>query len=149
MKNKIIILLLLLSVLSIGCSKRKIEKIYLDEEYYGQDGFAEVTSDDVNNLEGNYILFVYNNYCALTIPCDEIFKEFTSQSKISVLSIQFKEFKETYLYKTVKYAPSIIVVEDKEINAYLDAESDEDIDKYQDVEVFTKWISNYIYLNKK
>ena len=32
--------------------------------------------------------------------------------------------------------------------AYLDAEKDDDLDKYQDLDEFTKWIEKYIYSEK-
>lgn len=52
--------------------------------------------------------------------------------------------KKTYLYKKVKYAPSVIIVKKQKIIAYLDAEKDEDMDKYQDEKEFEKWLKKYI-----
>ena len=49
----------------------------------------------------------------------------------------------------MKYAPSIIIVKDKEIVSYLDANSDEDLDKYQDEEAFESYLNKYIYFNDK
>mgnify|MGYP000092232876 FL=1 len=68
---------------------------------------------------------------------------------IDFISISFDKFKSTYLYETVKYAPSIIIVKDKEIVSYLDANSDEDLDKYQDEEAFESYLNKYIYFNDK
>ena len=60
----------------------------------------------------------------------------------------FDEFKDTYLYDTVKYAPSVIIVHKGKVVAYLDAENDDDLKKYQDTLEFKDWLSNYIYLEK-
>ena len=70
------------------------------------------------------------------------------KNNIAFVSIPFAEFKSTNYYNTVKYAPSIIVIKKGKIVDYLDADSDEDIIKYQDVEAFESWISQYIYLEK-
>ena len=68
---------------------------------------------------------------------------------ISIISIPFAEFKKTIFYKKVKYAPTIIIINKGKIIAYLDANSDKDLKKYQDINEFEKWIDNYIYLKLK
>ena len=124
-------------------------KIYLSNKYYNEGSFIKVKSDDLNNLENeNYILFTYNNYCNMSIPCEDIFKEFMEKYKINFLSMPFDEFKKTKFYKKVKYAPSVIVVKKGSIVTYLDANSDDDLDRYQDVNEFKKWLDNYIYFSK-
>ena len=81
-------------------------------------------------------------------PCEEVFQKFMKKYKIDFLYMKFEEFRNTSFYKTVKYAPSIIVVKKGTIVAYLDAESDEDLNKYQNVDKFEKWLNNYIYFSK-
>ncbi len=124
-------------------------KIYLSNKYYNDGNFIKVKSDDLNNLENeNYILFTYNNYCNMSKPCEDIFKEFMEKYKINFLSMPFDEFKKNDFYKKVKYAPSVIVVKKGKIVAYLDANSDDDLVKYQDVNEFEKWLDNYVYFSK-
>ena len=94
------------------------------------------------------MLFTYNNFCSLPISCEKIFKSFASDYKIDFLSMPFSEFKNTYLYDTVKYAPSVLIVENNKIIAYLDANKDDDLEKYQDVNKFKDWINNYINISK-
>lgn len=124
-------------------------KIYLSNKYYNDGNFIKVKSDDLNNLENeNYILFTYNNYCNMSKPCEDIFKEFMEKYKINFLSMPFDEFKKNDFYKKVKYAPSVIIVKKGKIVAYLDANSDDDLVKYQDVNEFEKWLDNYVYFSK-
>ena len=68
--------------------------------------------------------------------------------KIDFLSISFEEFKTTKFYQTIKYAPSVLVVEQGNIVAYLNANSDDDLEKYQDTNKFEEWLNNYIYFSK-
>ena len=65
---------------------------------------------------------------------------------LSQFLLSFLPFYLILIYQKVKYAPSIIIVRDGHIVDYLDANSDDDLDKYQDVNEFEKWISKYIYL---
>ncbi len=67
---------------------------------------------------------------------------------IDFIKIPFSEFKKTNYYETIKYAPSIIIIKNKEIIAYLDANDDKDLNKYQKLEEFESWMDNYIYFGK-
>ena len=150
MKKIIIITIVFILVLTGSILLFKDDKqIYLDDKYYNEGKFIEVTSNDLNNISSsNFVIFTYNNYCNFEVPCDKIFQEFMTKHKIDFLSISFEEFKNTSYHKEVKYAPSIIIVKDKKIIKYLDAEKDEDIERYQDVNKFEQWIEKYVNLKK-
>ena len=147
MKKKLVLLLLIVFVLC-GCNKNTDSKIYLEDKYYNGSEYIKIKSNEISKKE-KFVLFTYNNYCSLQVPCEDVFEEFMKKYDIAFLSIPFEEFKDTYLYNKVKYGPSVIVVNDGKIVAYLDANKDEDIEKYQDVDKFKEWISNYIYLEKE
>lgn len=155
MKKKIIILIscvfivIIISILSILILNKKEDKFYLDDKFYNNGEFIKVTSDEFNKLDKkNYVLFTYNNFCHLQVPCDQIFLKVMKKYKIDFISMEYVEYKNTFLHDTVKYAPTIIIVKDGKIVSYLDSEKDSDLDKYQDVEVFDNWISQYIYTQK-
>ena len=144
---KKILLFLVCVFLLTSCSDNK--KYYLSNEFYNEGNFVKVDSDEINQYSNKtYLLFTYNNYCSLPIPCDKIFLEVAKKYNISILSMPFSEFKKTVFYDTVKYAPSIIIVDKSKVIKYLDANKDEDLEKYQDVDKFEKWLNEYIYLEK-
>lgn len=142
---------MLIVFLFVGCNKNEQNnKVYLDKEFYNSNEFIAITRTEVEELKNTksvYVLYTYNNYCSLPIPCEDIFKNFMEKYNISFYSIPYSEFKETYLNDTVKYAPSIIIVENGEIIDYLDANSDADYDYYQDLNKFTVWMEKYLYLS--
>lgn len=153
MKNKksiiivivIIISIIILTFLGYICKK---EKFYLEDNYYTYD-MKKVSYNDINKLEKekkSFILFTYNPYCSLKIPCDKIFEEYAKNKNITILTIPFDKFKKTEYYKTVKYAPSVIIINKGKIITYLDAEKDKDIKLYQDTNKFGNWIEKYIKL---
>lgn len=147
MLKKILLFVVCMCLLT-SCSGNK--KIYLSNEFYSEGNFKEINNDYSINQYNNktYLLFTYNNYCSLPIPCDKIFLEVAKKNNISILSMPFSEFKKTVFYDTVKYAPSIIIVDEGKVIKYLDANKDEDLEKYQDVDKFEKWLNENIYLKK-
>jgi len=142
--------IILLSLVLCGCKDTHAPtngKVKLDDKYYGSGGFIESSKDEIENLlnkKESFILFTYNNFCTLPFPCEKIFEEYMTNNKVRFLSLPFSEFKEVSLYKTIKYAPTVIVINEGKIESYLDAESDDDFNKYQDVTEFGKWIDEFI-----
>lgn len=141
------ILIFILIIFTVGCSKNNNEKIYLEEKYYEESKFTPISINDLK--KENYVVYIYNNYCSLKIPCDTIFKKVMDKYNLTFLSLPFEETKKTFIYSKVKYAPSIVVISSNKIVAYLDVNSDEDYSKYQNEKDFEKWLSKYIYLEKK
>ena len=149
MNKKIIyiVIVLVLIIVVFLFFKFRNTKIYLDNSFYNEGNFIEVSDDDLNNIKSkNYVLFTYNNFCSFSVPCEEVFEEFMKKYKIDFLKIKFEKFKNTKYYKSVKYGPSVLVIKNNKIVSYLDAEKDEDIKKYENSDEFEKWIKNYIYL---
>ena len=149
-KKLSLIVIIILLITGCGTSKKYDgEKVLLDDEYYNTGEFIDIKSDYFNDKSHkNYVLYVHNVFCSLKIPCENIFQEFMTNNKIDFLSINIDEFKKTKFYNNVRLAPSIIIVKDNDIVAYLHADSDDDLAKYQDVQEFEKWINNYIIFSK-
>jgi hypothetical protein len=156
MKKKTIIILIGLIIVFLGIyfilnTFSTKEKIYLSDKYYNTiDKYVDIDSEDIINLNNdNYLLFIYNNFCIFSVPCDVIFEEFMEKYNISILHITFDEFKKTNYYKKIKFAPSIAIINNGKIIDYLKADSDDDVIKYQDVDEFEKWLDKYIYFTNK
>lgn len=147
--KKIFLVICIIMLFICGCEKENNNsKFYLDNKYYKDGKYIKIDESDIKKNKGSYVLFTYNSFCTLAVPCEDVFEDFMKENNIRFLSIPFDEFKDTYLYDTVKYAPSIIVVHNGEVVAYLDANNDDDLSKYQDTLEFKNWLSKYIYLEK-
>ena len=147
--SKKIVLILIITFFITGCINNKTEKVYLTDKYYNKGELITVNKTDIENLTNEtYVVYTYNNFCNLPIHCETIFKKVMEKYHLDFLAIPYSEFKDTFIHETVSYAPSIIIVHNKDIIAYLDANKDSDMDKYQDAIEFENWINNYIYLNK-
>ena len=155
MKNKIgfiialiIFIVIIICVLIFGSTNGRF---YLEDKYYNDKGLVELSSKQVNELVKNkksFILFSYNNYCSFSKPCTDVFENVSKDKGVEILQIPFDHFKKTSLYKKVKYAPSVMIIKNGKIVDYLDAESDDDKDLYQDEDKFYRWLKKYIYFEK-
>lgn len=147
----VIIPLLLIGIITFVLMNNKSEKFSLEDKYYGTGEFIDVSNSELENIiknKENFLLYTYNNYCSLPIPCDSIFGSVMKEYGFNILQIKFSDFKETNLYKKVKLAPSVLIFKDGKLIEFLDAESDNDLKKYQDKEEFKNWLNNYIELKK-
>ena len=146
--KKIVLLIAIFFLFWCACNKQ--EKFYLNKNYYNKGEYISVDSRGLENIKNNsMIIYTYNNFCNLPIHCENIFKEFMDKYQIDFISIPFAEFKKTSFYQDVSFAPSIVIVNKGKIVDYLKADSDNDYDKYQNTDVFEKWLSDYIYFSKK
>ena len=154
MNKKIIIITIVLTILIIVPAiilNLKYEKFYINDKYYNNGEFIKITSNDLNNLinsKDSFLLYTYNDYCSLEIPCDDIFRSVMAKYKIDMYSIRYEEFEKTDYINKVKYAPSVIIVKNGKIITYLDANKKEDLDRSQDTSSFESWLDKYIYLSK-
>lgn len=144
-----IIIVITLTIILMNMNNHK--KFYLNDKYYTSNEYIKIDSNYLNNLINNkesFLLYTYNDYCSLKIPCDNIFKEVMEKYNISIYSIRYEEFEKIKYINKVKYAPSVIIIKNGKIISYLDANKKEDLDKYQDTSTFENWLDKYIYLSK-
>ena len=139
MKKTVLFIITLLLI--TGCGKEG--KVRLSSKYYNEGNYIAVKTLDGLGKD-SYVLYTYNNYCSFKISCETIFKQYMEKHKIDFVSMPFEYFKQTKYYGKVKFGPSVIVIKEGKIIAYLDADKDEDLEKYQDLEKFETWISQYI-----
>lgn len=150
MRKKIIISLILFIVLLVAIFIHEYEKkskFYLDDKYYSSNEFISV--EDLNEIEhDSYIMYTYGDFCAFSTPCEDIFKSFMDQYNISFIKMHYDNFKNTKYYKSVLYPPSVLIIKKGKLIAFLNAEDDNDINKYQDPLEFKNWVDKYVYLDK-
>ena len=141
----IVAILIFILLLVFGSSKNNT-LFYLESKYYNSGNKIKMDSNEIDKISNeSFILFTYNSVCGMSRPCEEVFDNVFKELKIDYISIPFDEFKKTKYYDTVKYAPSIIIIKDGEIFAYLDANEDSHLDYYQKESSFKSWLSGRIY----
>lgn len=149
----IIISIIILCTIGLLINKNHSnKKVYLTKKYYEnkEQAFLQVDEQEIKKLKDEtFILYTFNSFCKFPIPCDSIFEQFMKDNNITIVSIPYDKYKLTDYVKKVKYAPSILIINKNKVIAYLDADKDEDANKYQDIKEFTNWVKEYIYLKNK
>lgn len=138
------LLVIILIIVSFNINgKKEIVKINIGEE----NRKTEIIDIDTTNLnkmikdKKTFVLFTYNNYCSFTVPCDMIIETTMKNLNLKLYEIPFTDYKNSSIYSKVKYAPSVIIIQDGEVKYYLDANDDNDTKYYQDVNELTNWLN--------
>lgn len=144
MKKKIIILLLIISsFLLTGCEK----KFSLNENYYDKVGFTEIEKEDYNELIKNkesFGIFIYQPLCTTSYNFNKVVTKFMNMYNVSFYKMSFANLKETNLKSKIKYYPSFAIFKDGKLVDYLNANGEEDTNKYKSVDYFASWFSSYV-----
>lgn len=140
---KKIIVLILISLLLVGCNG----KIKLDDKYYKRSEFIDIDYLDVDDLiksKENFVVFIYQPMCTMSSEFEKLLDEYMDIKKISIYKMSFTDMKKTSLKDTVKFYPSFIIFKDGEVVDFLDADSDEDTNKYKILKAFKEWFEGYV-----
>lgn len=114
-----------------------------------QDGMTEEKANIVNELiknEESFVVVVINTSepCGTTaingFDLGVSAKKIMDENKTYCYQINIPIFKKTDFYKTVKYAPSIVVFDKGEIAAYTDA----NVDSFDNDKQVKEWLQKYI-----
>lgn len=79
-------------LLLTGCINN--QKINLSKKFYNNGKYIDIKSNQINKYKNdNFVIFTYNSYCNLEVPCEKIFQKVMNKYKIDFLSIKIDEFK--------------------------------------------------------
>ena len=146
----------------LGGTREKLEveeTIVLDAEYKNTDGnqieiAKKVEEDEVvpffENLvasKKSFVLYVSLPICnGDAAKFKEYVLDFQRKNHVSFYYLTSDYVKDTSLYKTVKYFPSVITYKDGKIVNYLHYDSDEDKEFYKSYEGFERWFKANVEL---
>lgn len=152
---KIIIPIVIILVLIVVIIERNfIQKtsdfmFYLEEKYYGNSVFNEIDSNDLNDLindKESFAIFIHQPFCSTSYEFNKILTMFAEENKISFYKMSFDEMKKTVMYENIKYYPSFAIYNNGKLIDFLEADSNEDLNRYKDMEEFKNWFNSYIQM---
>ena len=82
--------------------------------------------------------------CTMSSSFEEILDKYMKERTISVYKMSFTDMKKTELKNTIRFYPSFIIFKDGEVVDFLDADSDEDTNKYKEFDAFKEWFESYV-----
>lgn len=158
MRNKIIKIVIFLIIVIISIiiivERNLIKKtddfmFYLEEKYYGTSVFNEITTNELNELIDNgesFAIFIHQPFCSTSYEFNKILTKYADENKVSFYKMSFDEMKKSSLYQNIKYYPSFAIYNNGKLIDYLEADSDEDLNRYKDLEEFKQWFNSYIQI---
>lgn len=158
MKKRVLIIIIpiviILILIVVIIERNFIQKtsdfmFYLEEKYYGDSVFNEIESNDLNNLindKESFAIFIHQPFCSTSYEFNKILTKFAEENKISFYKMSFDEMKKTVMYENIKYYPSFAIYNNGKLIDFLEADSDEDLNRYKDMEEFKNWFNSYIQM---
>ena len=142
----------------LGGAGKKVEveeSIVLDAEYKNTDGkmieLAKNEEDPARFLDElaaekkNFVVYVSLPICnGDAAKFKQFVLDFQRKENLSFVYITSDYIKDTFIYDTVKYFPSVIIVKEGKIINYLRYDSDEDVEYYKSYDGFSKWLKENV-----
>ena len=92
----------------------------------------------------SFVLMVDQGGCKTADKVRGHIEEYASDAGIRVYRMMFDEMKESSLHEYVKYYPSVVLVSDGKVVAWLKADEDGDVGKYNNYVDFREWMDEYL-----
>ena len=105
----------------------------------------EETLKDKQDNKENFIVYIHiPGLCTSEIPFDPLVNEFIKDNEITIYSLPYSILKNTNLNEHIKYSPSLAIIKDGKLLAFLDANSDKDFEYYSSREGLNEWIKSFV-----
>lgn len=151
MKHVSFIIIMIISLFSIvGCTNKEIPFL-LDSPDYEKSEIASITKKEYETFvddKKSFVMFIYQPLCVTSNELEKIVKNFSEKYQLKIYQMPFSTMKKTHLKNKIQYYPSFVIFKDGEMIDYLEADKEEDEEKYRKNDAFEKWIKKYIKLEK-
>ena len=120
-------------------------KVLLDPEYYNNADQIYLDTEEYEQLireQKSFIVVSYASVCNSKIL--DFVDDFSEENKVAFVEINWDKLKGTEAREVIKYPPTVFIVEKGKIRAYLDSDAEEDVEKYNDYEVFSAWLKENV-----
>ncbi len=115
---------------------------YLDEKYYGESRLEEVDAERLQELineGGAFGVLVHQPMCAVSTELVAVVEQFQSEQNMSFYKIAFSKLKEGGVAEELKYYPSFLIYREGKLVDFLEADNNEDTEKYKNLGEFSDW----------
>ena len=123
-------------------------KTVLDPEYYSENPeLIDLSTADFEKLikdQKSFLVFVDQTDCTTADRLRGYVNDYSAETGISFYKITFKDARKSSLYQSVKYYPSVVVIDKGKVRGFMKADSDTDADAYNDYKAFQIWLAQYL-----
>ena len=122
-------------------------KFKLDTDLYGPSEAIDIKKEDYEKLieeKHSFVIMVDKPECYTTANMRGYMADFPDDMQFKYYRIMWSQATESSLHKKVKYVPSVAIIKNGVVVDFLDADSDDDVQKYNSAEALRDWIKDYI-----
>lgn len=139
----IIVALCIIGGLAFWCFNKNSGKIQLEKELYGRSEAIDIDAGKYQDLvaqKKSFVILVDKPGCVTT----ETMRENMKDMNFRYYRIMLDEMKASTLHDYVKLAPSVAIVNKGKVITWLKADSNEDVERYNDKKALKDWLESYI-----
>ena len=145
----ILILAVFAIVIVITFSQGKPDMPFrLSDEYYGtSEMLTGLTAEGYEKLlseKRSFVVMVDKPGCITTPPMRERMANFPDNMQFRYYQFMWPEAKESSLHNYVTFVPSVAIIREGEVVAWLRADSDEDTEYFNSAEALQSWVAKYV-----
>ena len=143
----LVVVVALIVVLAVVLNRSQTFR--LNDEYYGTAQITEISADELNQLVAerrSFVVLVYQNMCSVSANFEAMMQGFVGAENLSIYKIRFSVLEDTALGEGVKFYPSLAIYHDGELVDFLEANADEDTERYKDQAALGQWLTTYVQL---
>lgn len=130
-----------------GMEGAMVGKFRLEEELYGEGEFLEISGEEYEERAWNgesFLVVARMEVCPAEFPVTDTVRSLAAERGVKFYSLKDEEFRKTSLKEKVKFLPSVVIVKEGEVVDFLDAEDDEDLERYKSTEELLKWLEEVV-----
>ena len=151
MKKLLAIIIPCIMILTGCASKKEIESFYLDEKYYGDSDYITITDSEFEQIvsdKGSFAVFIYQPLCTNSIEFNKILDKFIEKNNMTIYKMSYEDMQKTELSEVIKYYPSFAIYENGRLVSNLDANNDNHVDYYKNLDKFEDWFTKFVKLKE-
>ena len=122
-------------------------KVTLSSEYQNSAAptMLTVDTDEFNALideQKSFLGITYLPGCTANILT--YLKDYATARQLNYIYYPWSLLRDTWLHDSIKYTPSVFIISNGKLVAFLAADSDADTEKYNSSEAFAAWLDQYL-----
>lgn len=126
------------------------KKFPLDSDNFGSTSQVTITGEEYEDLIKNqksFLIFVDQSGCITAEGLKKLVNTTSESKNLRFYRIMYADMRNTSLFGSVKYYPSVALVNKGKVVSWLRADADEDINRYKDQKSFDDWLNQHIEWN--
>lgn len=121
------------------------ERAIIDAEYVGSTELRVIDAEEYEKMVSEGKSFILTSYLpTCTAHMIKFSQDISEEKNVSLFYMEWSDIKKTSLRGVVEFSPSVIIISKGKPIAHLNANSNDDIEKYNNYDVFKAWIEENV-----